>query len=493
VTSDFAELQHRLGAALALNKAGRTEPHVVIAFPSFSVGESLLSHYADRIPPLEHRYLLACLMLGRITNCTMVYVTCQHPGEEVVDYYVSMLAPERQADARARLNVVVVDDASSRSVATKLLDNPEAITSLRSIIGDTPAFMEPWNVTDAEVAVAHELNVPINGTDPSLWGLATKSAGRRLFSDVGVPTPVGVEDVRSVDDVLSAINEIRRHRPDAPGVVVKHDDSGAGDGNITLDFSDLPANKKEAQWVLRQRVEVFPDWYLRDLRAGGIVEERIAADEFSSPSAQVDVEPDGTVVVLATHEQVLGGASNQVYLGCQFPADPSYAGALARHARAVGERLAAQGVRGRFGIDFVAARASGGDWQLYAIEINLRKGGTTHPYAVLRNLVAGSYDEVSGEYIAPDDSPMFYCATDNLLSESWRGLAPADVINAVTDAGLSYDRETETGVVLHMLSCLAVDGRFGLVALANSPQDAIDLQDRTRAVVEQLSAAPTPR
>ena len=51
----FDVVQARLGEALAANTAGSGVNHTVIALPSFSVGENLLSHYVDRIPTLEHR------------------------------------------------------------------------------------------------------------------------------------------------------------------------------------------------------------------------------------------------------------------------------------------------------------------------------------------------------------------------------------------------------------------------------------------------------
>jgi hypothetical protein len=51
---------------------------------------------------------------------------------------------------------------------------------------------------------------------------------------------------------------------------------------------------------------------------------------------------------------------------------------------------------GRVGIDFVAARPKDRPWAICAIEINLRKTGTTHPYCVLRNLAPGKYDPDAG-------------------------------------------------------------------------------------------------
>jgi hypothetical protein len=466
---DFARLQARLGPVLELNRPGVGVDHVLVALPSFSLGESLLSHYVDRIPALEHRYLMALLLLNRIEQCEMVLVLCEAPAREVLDYYLSLIAEERRTVARGRLHVLEVPDPSGRAIAAKLLDRPDLLDQLTGHIGDRPAFIEPWNVTVDEVNVARRLGVPINGASPELWPLGFKSAGRRLFREAGVPLPVGREDVRTVDDVLAAISAVRAERPHVAGVVVKHDDSGAGDGNVVLDL--------RTPGELRAALDGLPDWYRQDLAKGGVVEELIAGTRFSSPSAQIDVLPDGSVTVLATHEQVLGGAGGQVYMGCRFPADPVYAPRLAHFARMVGQRLAARGVVGRASVDFAAACDATGAWAVYALEVNLRKGGTTHPYAALRNLVPGHYDTDAGRWLAVDGSERAYWSTDNLLDPAWRGLRPAAVITQIAAEGLQFDGTTGTGVVLHMLSCLAIDGRLGLTAFGRSPQHAAALYE----------------
>jgi hypothetical protein len=191
------------------------------------------------------------------------------------------------------------------------------------------------------------------------------------------------------------------------------------------------------------------------------------------------------VKVLATHEQVLGGDTGQVYMGCRFPADPAYVSELARHGEAIGKLLASRGVVGRLSVDFAAVQNDSGKWHIYALEINLRKGGTTHPYVVLSHLVPGSYDPAAGAWEAADGTRRWYWATDNLVDESWLGLAPDAVIRAVAAAGLHFDSRTGTGVVLHMLSCLAIDGRFGLTAIGRTPEQAADLYERTATAVHR--------
>ena len=44
------------------------------------------------------------------------------------------------------------------------------------------------------------------------------------------------------------------------------------------------------------------------------------------------------------------------------------------------QALAEKGAMGRFAVDFISVQQPAGDWKHYAIEINLRRGGTTHPF-----------------------------------------------------------------------------------------------------------------
>ena len=47
---------------------------------------------------------------------------------------------------------------------------------------------------------------------------------------------------------------------------------------------------------------------------------------------------------------------------------------------------------GRFALDFVVVQTLSGHGMPYAIELNLRKGGTTHPFLTLQFLTDGRYD-----------------------------------------------------------------------------------------------------
>jgi len=205
---------------------------------------------------------------------------------------------------------------------------------------------------------------------------------------------------------------------------------------------------------------------------GGIVEERIVGEEIRSPSVQLRVTPAGVVELLSTHDQLLGGASGQSYLGCAFPADPGYAGTIGTQALAVGERLREMGTLGRFAIDFVVVRGRDGSWATYAIELNLRKGGTTHPFLTLQFLTDGRYEGDTCLFRTPDGHEKHLVATDHLESHLLRALSTDDLFDIVARHGLHFDQSRQVGVVFHMISSLTEHGRVGLTAVGDSASDA---------------------
>src|SRR5438046_8426473 len=206
----------------------------------------------------------------------------------------------------------------------------------------------------------------------------------------------------------------------------------------------------------------------------GVVEERILGNDIRSPSVQLRVTPLGAVELLSTHDQLLGGPSGQSYLGCVFPADPGYARLITREAAKVGRRLAKEGVIGRFALDFVVVRLNG-KWEPYAIEINLRKGGTTHPFLTLQFLTDGTYDPERAVFTAPNGHIKSFVASDHVESEAYRSLTIEDVFDIAVRHGLHFDHSRQTGIVFHMLASLGTRGRFGLTAVEDSPSEAMQL------------------
>lgn len=482
--TNFLHPATRLAAARAADRPGSRVPHSVVLLPSFSVSASMLAAYGHRIPALEHRQLLSLLTLPRLPAAQYVLLTCLRPANRVLDYYLSLVPPEHRRDMRARVRIIEVPDRSHRSITAKLLDRPDLVELIRVMTRDRLAYIDPWNVTELEMELSRRLDLPLNGPAADLWPLGFKSNGRRVMRAAGVPLPVGAEDVRSVADVVAAVADIRRSRPQATAAVVKTDTGATGNGNRVVRFGPATTERQ-----VREAVKALGERYLADLAGGGVVEELVVGTRFSSPSVQVDLAPGRVVQILSTHEQLFDGPDDQVYFGCRFPAAPDYSRELAGYGASVGRVLAEYGAVGRLGVDFAAVQGPSGDWRLYGLEINLRKSGTNHPLLLLQGLVPGRYDPSAGRWLSQDGSPRFYVSTDNLVDPAWVGRSPATVIQAIRGAGLEFGRQTQTGVVLHMFSGLDIDGRLGLTAIGSSEPGAQLLYD---AAVAALSAPAVP-
>jgi hypothetical protein len=444
----------------------------------------------------EERFLFLLLLL-RQPRARLVYVTSQTVDPGIVDYYLGLLPGIIPSHARRRLSLVTPHDASSRPLSAKLLERPRLLEQIRKLIPDPDrAHLVPFNTTELERDLALALGIPMYGADPRFFPYGTKTGCRRLFEEQGVRYPAGREDLSTIGEVSAAIAELRAQRDGVDEVIVKLNEGVSGEGNALVDLRGLPDGAGEAQIEERlagmsfELPQITFESYAEMLeKRGGVVEQRITGEEFRSPSVQMRVTPLGKLEVLSTHDQLLGGPSGQSYLGCIFPADPGYATAITREAVKVGERLAEEGVIGRFAMDFVAVRSSDGSWEAYAIELNLRKGGTTHPFLTLQFLTDGAYDPDAGLFTAPSGKQKYFVASDHVESEAYRVLTADDLFDLAVRSGLHFDQSRQTGVVFHMMSALGEWGRTGLTAVEESPEQAYALYERAVATIEEEAEA----
>ena len=475
----FDRLQARLPEAWEAIRMNHADESVVVV-PSVT-SDPNVPNAGSLNQAYEERFLFLLLLL-RQPQLRMIYVTSMPISPTVVEYYLALLPGVIPSHARARLSLVSVGDSSPSPLSEKLLARPRLLGRIADMIPNPErSHLVPYNTTELERDLALILGIPMYGADPRLAELGSKTGCRRLFGEVGVQYPVGAEDVRTPDDMVEAISDMRRQRPGLSTVIVKLNEGVSGRGNAVVDLSGLPSEgpadrEQVLQRIMRMQLEsttITLEAYLASFaEMGGIVEERIVGEEIRSPSVQLRVTPAGVVELLSTHDQLLGGASGQSYLGCAFPADPGYARTIGTQALAVGERLREMGTLGRFAIDFVVVRGRDGSWASYAIELNLRKGGTTHPFLTLQFLTDGRYEGDTALFRTPDGHEKHLVATDHLESPLLRALSTDDLFDIVARHGLHFDQSRQVGVVFHMISSLTEHGRVGLTAVGDSASDA---------------------
>ena len=490
--NQFDQLQRKLVPLWKSIQSFNQDPQTIVVVPSMSIDAigagAVMQAY-------EERFLFLLLLL-RQPRARLIYVTSLTILPSIIDYYLALLPGVIPSHARQRLFLLSPLDGSVRPLSEKLLERPRLIERIRSLISDFDrVHLVPFNTTRREKELALRLGIPMYGADPKFFPLGTKSGCRKIFLEEDVAHPLGHENLASKGDVIEAITQMRTKKPSIKQVLVKLNEGVSGEGNAVVDLTGLPRpGDSNERTALEDRLKTMRfelkgityDSYMRKLEERkGIVEERITGEEVRSPSVQLRVTPLGSVELLSTHDQLLGGPSGQSYLGCAFPADSDYASLITREAAKIGNRLAREGVIGRFALDFVVVRSSDGKWDSYAIEINLRKGGTTHPFLTLQFLTDGAYDPATAIFTAPSGQQKFFVASDHVESPHYRTLTPDDLFDIVVRHNLHFDQTRQTGVVFHMMSALGELGRTGLTAVGNSHEEARATYTRAVAVLDQ--------
>lgn len=489
----FKKIQERFPKQFRHVFPDKLAPRTVIIVPSLTMDIEILSkitgvnHYEER--------LLCMLMLLRMPRTNVIYITSEPIDPVIIDYYLHMLPGITGYHAQRRLTLLNCHDSSPKPLIEKILDRPRLIQRIREFIpADHEAHMSCFIVTEQERSLAVQLQLPIYGCDPDLYDLGSKSNGRKIFRECGLPVPHGFEDFHSVDDIVKGLASMKKSNPSLRKAVVKVNDGFSGDGNAIFNYDGADKTGHLEKWireVLPQRLKMvatglsYDDFIKKFAGMGGIVEEFIEGDIKESPSVQCRITPAGNIEIISTHDQELGGESGQVYIGASFPASPEYAVSLGVKGRQVAEALKKKGVLGRFAVDFISVKNESG-WTHFPIEINLRKGGTTHPFLMLQFLTDGVYNADVGQYqTSKGHLVRYYFCSDNLVDDRYRGLTPHDLIDIAMVNDLHYDGTSQEGVMFHLIGALSQYGKLGVVCIGSTPERATEFYTRILSVLDK--------
>lgn len=500
----FQLLQQQLRDSHHLDFQEEQASRDILVIPSISLDVRELAK-VEGVLHYEERMLCDLIQL-RNPHTRLIYVTSQPLPPIVVDYYLQLLPGIPFSHARNRLLLLSVYDNSLKPLTQKILERPRLVQRIANALRPGHSVMTCYNATTWERELSVRLGVPLFAADPHLLPWGTKYGSRTLFAQQGIPHPPGTDQVWTAADLAAAAADLWEQQPQLQRMVIKLNEGFSGEGNALLDLRPL-ADVAPGRVSHRQRAAALANQF-RSLRfqaagetwdnfgerlteMGAIAEAFVEGEVKRSPSVQGYISPGGSVEVLSTHDQVLGGPDQQVYLGCKFPADPAYRLMLQTWGKQVGEALAAVGALERYGVDFVVVEKPDGSWLAQAIEINLRKGGTTHPFMTLKYLTNGSYSVEDGGFYAQTGQAKYYVATDNLQQVQYQGLLPEDLIEMVTLHQLHFDSSTKTGTIFHLMGCLSEFGKLGLTSIGNSLEEAEEHYQRAIAVLDQETREAT--
>lgn len=487
----FRKIQHSFPRQFRKIFPDKMAAKSIIIIPSITLDQEILSKVSGHIHYEER--LLCLLMLLRMPRTHVVYITSEPIDPVIIDYYLHLLPGITRLHAEQRLTLLSCYDASAKSLTEKILDRPRLIERIKkSIPAGNAAHLACFTVTKYERTLAVKLDMPIYGCDPELYDLGNKSNSRKIFKQCGLNVPEGFEDLKNEDEIINALSELKINNPSLRKAVVKMNDGFSGEGNAIFSFAEMSDKDECRKWVadkLEAKLKMvagdlsYKDFMFKFQHMGGIAEAFVEGDIKTSPSAQCRINPLGDCKVISTHDQVVGGESGQVFLGAHFPAAEDYAIEIGEAGKKVAEALAKSNVMGRFAVDFISVKENN-TWKHYAIEINLRKGGTTHPYILLQFLTDGDYDHENGMYLTANRQTRYYFCSDNLKSEKYIGITPPDLIDIAMLHNLHYDSTSQEGVMFHLIGALSQYGKLGVVCIGSTPERAKNFYEQTVKVLD---------
>ncbi|NDJ22440.1 carboxylate-amine ligase [Nostoc sp. B(2019)] len=470
----------------------------ILVVPSLSIDQREL----QKIAGCEHyeERLLFSLMRLRNPRTRLIYVTSVPLHPSIIEYYLQLLPGIPFSHARNRLLLLSTYDSSLKPLSQKILERPRLLERIRQALRLEKSFMICYNSASWEGELSVKLGVPLYAAAPDLQIWGSKSGSRQIFAESGVPHPDGSKKVWNSADLAEVTADLWERQPTLQRIVVKLNEGISGEGNALLDLRPIasvaPEQSSHAQRVaaisdrfsslrFQAKQETWENFSGRIPELGAIAEAFVEGEIKRSPSVQGRITPTGEVEILSTHDQILGGPDGQIYLGCRFPADESYRLQLQQLGLKVGRKLAEKGALERFGVDFITVDQGNQGWDIQAIEINLRKGGTTHPFMTLKLLTNGRYDLSTGLFYSQQGRPKYYIATDNLQKDRYRGLLANDLMDIIAHHRLHFDSGTETGTVFHLMGCLSQFGKLGLTSIGDSPQQAEEIYNKVVKVLDE--------
>ncbi len=502
----FRQLQRQLPDRWCSADGFDTEARQIVVVPSLSLNQEELQK-VEGVNYYEERLLFSLIRL-RNPNTRILYLTSQPLHPSIVDYYLELLPGIPSSHARERLTLMATYDSSQKPLTQKILERPRLLDRIRRLVDPQRAYITCYNATDLEQRLSLALDLPLLAVDPALLNWGTKSGSREIFKRCNIPHPTGSDLVFSEADLAAAIADVWEQVPDLKRMVIKLDEGFSGEGNAILDLRPLVAiapgivgtatRTQALQSALGSlnfqcKTESWPHFAQKIHQLGAIAEAFVEGNDKQSPSVQGRITPLGQVEILSTHDQELGGPDGQIFLGCSFPARSDYRLDIQAMGQRIGEELAAQGALERYGVDFIAVRR--GDpthptWDLQAIEINLRKGGTTHPLMAMKMLTEGRFNPTDGLFYTRQEQVRYYRASDNLQKPHYRGLLPSDLMDIIVTKRLHFNSILGVGAAFHLMGCLSEYGKLGLTCIGTSPTHANEIYDQVVAALDEATLGP---
>lgn len=451
--------------------------YTILSIPSLSLPNEVL----DGIVGINHYETRSMWSVLRAMNpgTNVLFVTSEKINANSIDHLLNLLPNSEEVRDRIKFfhleNKKLSTNRNSSSLARRVLDCPEILEEIKNQIDPETTYLDPFLSTEVEEKLGEYFGIPVLGVSPEFKYFQGKSGNKKIFNDCLVPHAQGLSDINSLEQLYTAIETLWSENPHCQKMVLKLNEGVSGNGNailrLPIAFSEFLAySSLERKIFLKACLELLEfqskvlDWesYCAQIPKGMIIEVWLDGKKKYSPSCQGVISPKGKVEILSTHEQILDQAG-QTYLGCIFPAKWDYRQKIQSYTMRIGKEMAKKGIIGPYAVDFMVV-----DGNIFAIEINLRQGGTTHPYQLAKHLTSSRFDYRTGTLRTEGNQKIYYQSNDNWLDEKLKGKAISSLLDFMVQNHVTYNPLLKSGVIFHMLGTMKENGKIGFTVIGAS-------------------------
>ena len=458
-------------------------PRTIVLIPSISF-EGLTAKYLVGLNFFEERNLfyLACL---KNPKTRFIAVLSEGFQECFINYCIEHISQAYNLgvyEIKERFEIVSIPTDGKQYLTKNILQNAEFSHRINNaLIDKTNTLIDYWMVTDSDARLAMQLGLAYYGLQAEAFNIDSKASSRKIFRTLDIAIPAGRENLASFQEVQLALQELLEEASSETFIIkINQEEGGNGLAKIARATAFLPYQEFLDQIQITKNIPISEfEAALQQQKA--VLEAYIEAEIVAFPSVKMEILSDGVIRNLATHDQLL---KDMTYSGSIFPADPSYRSELIKLGQKISTHIAKLGVFGIASVDFLATKNSPNDtWKFWGIEINARKGATTHSIFWSKWLTKAEYDQSNGVLQAITGEIM-YQASEYFWTPNLSKIPPETILAAIKNAGLDFDHQKQSGVFVHMLSCVPKFGKFGATIIGHTKEEVTDYWEK----LEQLLA-----
>lgn len=334
-------------------------------------------------------------------------------------------------------------------------------TIFDAVIKHDAKFLDTYNLTSYENEFANKTGKTLNGNShiASLYG--TKSGFRNLCEKIKLPIAFGFQNLNKPNDVVNKILELKKH---TNLCILRLDEGVSGAGNFLINIPEFEKLKKSQQI---NKIELLLNKIPQINKSSGITVEDWIENVTSSPSLQFEVQRNGEIILLSSHDQILEGVEKW-YTGCQYPSslEPEVYTKVINDGFKFMSALKQLGYSGPCGLDFIITQRSH-----FIVEANVRKQGTLYPREFLRKIY-GSLDNV------------YYTAQDIVLSNLQK-ITVSQILEALEDLLIKSKKDT-SGVLIYNVGAIKDGNRLDVIATGQSMKIQKELIQETIRILSHI-------